>query len=88
MAPKGDCLRVMVRALDQAGRKLPYFSEPIEVEVSGAARRLGPALLAMQGGSVGFWIESSGREGPVELQITSQRFGRQSVGLLSKEDAG
>src|SRR5690606_30930056 len=32
----GDTTRVMVRALDQSGRKLPFFPEPVAIEVTGA----------------------------------------------------
>ncbi len=37
-----DCVRVMVRALDQAGHKLPFLFEPVEIDVSGAGRLVGP----------------------------------------------
>ena len=37
-----DCVRVMVRALDQAGHKLPFLFEPVEIAVAGAGRLVGP----------------------------------------------
>ena len=79
-----DCVRVMVRALDQVGRKLPFLMEPVEIEVTGAGRRVGPALVPLRGGSTGFWVESTGTPGPITVRVKSPRFGTISVELLAE----
>ncbi|UYN99294.1 MAG: glycoside hydrolase family 2 protein [Devosia sp.] len=75
IAADGDTVRVMIRALDQSGRKLPFFPEPVAIEVSGAAERLGPALVPLRAGSTGFWLRSTGA-GPITVTVTSERLGR------------
>ena len=39
----------MVRALDQAGNKLPFLFEPVTIAVEGPARLSGP-LVPLRGG--------------------------------------
>ena len=76
----GDTTRVMVRALDQSGKKLPFFSEPVSITVSGAAERLGPGLVPLRAGSTGFWLRSTGA-GPITVTVTSERLGRAEATL-------
>ena len=83
-ATAGDCVRVMVRALDQAGHKLPFLFEPIEIEVTGAGRRVGPKLVPLRGGSTGFWVESIGTSGPITVSVSSPRFGTATIDLCAR----
>ena len=71
----------MIRALDQSGTKLPFFPEPVSIEVSGAAERLGPGLVPLRAGSTGFWLRSTGK-GEITVTVTSDRLG-QAVATLS-----
>jgi beta-galactosidase len=75
LGAEGDTVRVMVRALDQSGKKLPFFPEPVSIEVSGAAERLGPGLVPLRAGSTGFWLRSTGK-GPITITVTNDRLGR------------
>ena len=70
-----DSVRVMIRALDQGGAKLPFLSEPVEISVNGPGKRLGPALVPLRAGSTGFWLESTGARGDIEIKVTSPRLG-------------
>lgn len=72
---EGDTVRVLVRALDQSGKKLPFFPEPVSIEVSGAAERIGPGLVPLRAGSTGFWLRSTGK-GPITVTVTNERLGR------------
>jgi beta-galactosidase len=78
----GDTVRIMVRALDQAGNKLPFLFEPVAIGVSGAARLLGPALVPLRGGATGFWIESTGA-GPIAVSVASDRLGTRTLELAA-----
>ena len=69
-----DSVRVMVRALDQVGNRLPHFSEPVEIAVSGAGRRIGPRLVPLRAGSTGFWVQATGR-GEIDVTVSSERLG-------------
>lgn len=76
----GDTTRVMIRALDQSGRALPFFPEPVSITVSGAAERLGPGLVPLRAGSTGFWLRSTGA-GPITVTVNSERLGRAELTL-------
>jgi len=82
LAGLGETVRVMVRALDQAGNKLPFFSDPVSIEVGGAGERLGPALVPLRAGSTGFWVRATG-QGPITVTVTNERLGRQSITLTA-----
>jgi beta-galactosidase len=75
IAADGGCVRVMIRALDQVGRKLPFLFDPVAIDVTGAGRRIGPELVAMRAGSCGFWVAATGAAGAVTIRVTSPRFG-------------
>ena len=73
-ASEKDAVRVIVRALDQAGALLPFLADPVEVSVEGPARLIGPDLLTLAGGTAGFWLETVGAAGAVRLDVRSRRF--------------
>ena len=77
-----DAVRVMVRALDQAGNKLPFFSEPVSIEVTGAGKRLGPGLVPLRAGSTGAWVQATGA-GPITVTVTSPVLGSQTINLTA-----
>jgi beta-galactosidase len=74
-----DSTRVMVRALDQIGNKLPFLMEPVEIVVEGPGKRLGPALVPLRGGSAGFWLESTGEAGPITVAVSCPRLGKTTI---------
>jgi beta-galactosidase len=69
-----DAVRVMVRALDQVGHKLPFFPEPVSITVTGAGRRIGPGFVPLRAGSTGFWVQATG-PGDITVTVTSDRLG-------------
>jgi beta-galactosidase len=75
LGAEGDTVRVIIRALDQSGKKLPFFPEPVSIEVSGAAERLGPGLVPLRAGSTGFWLRTTGK-GPITVTVSNERLGR------------
>ena len=75
LAARGrDSVRVIVRALDQAGSLLPFLSDSVEIRVKGPAKLLGPNMLTLLGGTTGFWLESTGKAGDIAVEISSPRF--------------
>ena len=74
-----DSVRVMIRALDQIGNKLPFLMEPVEIAVEGPAKRIGPALVPLRGGATGFWLESTGEAGEITVRVTSPRLGETTI---------
>jgi beta-galactosidase len=74
LSSEKDAVRVTVRALDQVGRLLPYLDDPIVINVSGAARLIGPSTLTLRGGATGFWVETTGVSGKIDVSVSSPRF--------------
>lgn len=81
-----DALRVMVRALDQAGNKLPFFPEPVAIAVTGPARRIGPALVPLRAGATGFWLQATG-PGEIVATVSSDRLGTQDIRVIAADSA-
>ena len=77
-----DAVRVTVRALDQAGHKLPFFPEPVSIQVSGAGKRLGPETVPLRAGSTGFWVQATGT-GRINVTVSSDRLGTKLVSLAA-----
>jgi beta-galactosidase len=77
-----DPVRLMVRALDQAGHKLPFFPEPVAIEVSGAGTLLGPSLVPLRAGSTGFWVQANGT-GRIDVSVSNSRLGTSTVELTA-----
>ncbi len=83
-AGERDTVRVIVRALDQAGSRLPFLNEAITIKVDGPAKLVGPETVAFQGGTAGFWLQATGEAGVVELGVSSPRFAKQGLRLTAK----
>ncbi len=81
-----DSVRVIVRALDQAGNVLPFLNDAVDVTVTGPARLLGPERLIFQGGSTGFWLETTGAAGGIAVVVTSTRLGTVRLELSAVSD--
>jgi len=78
-----EAVRVMVRALDQADNKLPFFREPVSITVSGAGWRIGPGFVPLRAGSTGFWVQASG-PGEIAVTVHSDRLGSKVVQLWAE----
>ena len=83
-ADEKDATRVIVRALDQAGRLLPFLDDIATVEVSGAAKLLGPGSLPIKGGITGFWVETTGAVGDIAVRISTRRLGERRLTLRAE----
>ncbi|MDZ7938779.1 MAG: glycoside hydrolase family 2 TIM barrel-domain containing protein [Rhodoferax sp.] len=83
-AGEKDATRVIVRALDQAGRVLPFLDDIATIEVSGAAKLLGPDSLPIKGGVTGFWVETTGAVGDIAVHISTRRLGEQRLTLRAE----
>ncbi|NKM54489.1 beta-galactosidase [Rhizobium anhuiense] len=73
-ARERDSTRVIIRALDQSGQRLPFMNDSISLKVHGPARIVGPANVPLQGGTSGFWLEATGFTGEITVEVVSTRF--------------
>ncbi|MCY4198025.1 MAG: glycoside hydrolase family 2 protein [Rhodobacteraceae bacterium] len=74
IAGEKDEIRLVVRVCDQFGSALPYLTDPLCIDITGAASLVGPAELAFRGGSAAFWIESTGTVGEITVGVETPRF--------------
>ncbi len=78
-----DAVRIMVRVLDQVGNKLPFFPEPVTIEVIGAGRRLGPATVPLRAGATGVWVQAEAA-GEIDVSVRCDRLGAVTMRLHAK----
>lgn len=83
-AGERDTVRVIVRALDQAGSRLAFLNEAITIKVDGPAKLIGPETVAFQGGTTGFWLQATGEVGAIRLEVASPRFASQGLRLTAQ----
>ncbi|WP_319518175.1 glycoside hydrolase family 2 TIM barrel-domain containing protein [uncultured Martelella sp.] len=76
----GDCVRVMIRVLDQVGNKLPFLFEPVSVRIEGPAKLAGPSLFSLNGGAAGFWLNVTGT-GKITATVEAEALGKTSIAL-------
>ena len=74
LSDESDQVRFVVQAQDSCGNLLPFLSDPVCIRVAGPSNLIGPDTLVFDGGVAGFWIESTGSEGTVDVEVSSPRF--------------
>lgn len=70
-----DVSRVVVRAVDQNGNRLPYCSEALTLVPSGAVDLIGPDTVSLIGGDVAFWVRTNGKKGKGKVTICTAHYG-------------
>lgn len=83
-AGERDAVRVIVRALDQAGSRLPFLNDIVTIKVDGPARMIGPQVVAFQGGTTGFWLQATGEVGAITIEASSSRFANRKLTLTAQ----
>ncbi len=78
-AGEKDCVRVILRALDQAGNALPFFDDPAALSLEGPGRIVGPDLVSFKGGAAGLYIEAGDQPGTLTLTVRCRPFADQTV---------
>lgn len=84
LAGEKDAARIIVQALDQAGRVLPFLDDVAFVSVTGPAKLLGPDVLPLKGGMTGFWVETTGEAGSISVTIKTRRLGEKHLQLKAE----
>jgi beta-galactosidase len=80
-ARERDTTRVVLRALDQQGQRLPFLNEVVTISLTGPAKIVGPSTIPLQGGTAGLWIETTGLTGEITLEASCPRFGKVTLTL-------
>lgn len=69
-----DATRIQISVLDQMGNVLPFATPVVRVTVSGPGRIQGPSSFALTGGTFGFYVESNGQKGTLDIKVESDGF--------------
>ncbi len=70
-----DTTRIIVSLLDDNDNQIIYANDTFSIETKGPIEVIGPKVLSLIGGSIGFWIKTTGDTGNAVVKITSERFG-------------
>ena len=79
--PTWDTVRVVIRHEDDQGQLLRYSQEAVTLATEGPIELVGPATVALVGGSRAVWVRSLPEAGTGALVVRSPRFGDQSVSI-------
>lgn len=82
-ARERDATRVVIRALDQFGQRLPFMNDAVTLHLRGPGKIIGPTTVPLQGGTAGFWLEATGLTGEITVEAVSARFAPVSVGVAA-----
>lgn len=66
-----DVSLIRISACDQNNNILPYYNEPIRLEVEGPIEIIGPSLLSFKGGYIGTYVRTVGKKGKATLKVIS-----------------
>ena len=80
-----DVTRIALHALDEAGNLMPYMDEVVSIDVQGPAKVVGPDVLTLRGGTAGFWIETTGGAGDINISAFGQRLGIATVHVRAED---
>ncbi len=68
-----DVARCTISKVNQAEELVHYSFDPVEISVTGALELIGPNLISLQGGVVGFWVKTKSRgKGKIEVVVNGQ----------------
>ncbi|WP_174801139.1 glycoside hydrolase family 2 protein [Martelella limonii] len=73
-AGEKDCVRVILRALDQCGNVMAFFDEPVSLSLEGDGRIVGPEITSFRGGSAGLYVEAGDAAGTLTLTARCPAF--------------
>jgi len=68
-----DVAAVRIRAVDENGNLLPYYQEPIQVEVEGPVTVIGSKVLSLKGGMGGLYIKTTGEKGSAKIRLINSQ---------------
>lgn len=66
-----DVAAVRIRMTDENGNQLPFYQEPVELQVEGPVELIGPAVISLKGGMGGTYLKTTGEAGMATLTIRS-----------------
>ncbi len=66
-----DVAAIRIRAVDENENLLPYYQEPIRIEVEGPITVIGGDIISLKGGMGGLYIKTTGEKGNAKVRLTN-----------------
>ena len=66
-----DVASIRIRAVDENENVIPYFQEPIRVEVEGPLTVIGSEVLSLKGGMGGLYVKTTGEKGKAKVRLVN-----------------
>lgn len=64
-----DVAAVRIRAVDENENLIPFYQEPLRIEVEGPVSVIGDDIISLKGGMGGFYIKTTGEKGSVKVRL-------------------
>lgn len=70
-----DTTRITIKLVDDYGNSIIYANDTFTIDTEGPIEIIGPKVISLIGGSIGFWVKTKGSSGIASIILTSERFG-------------
>ena len=68
-----DVASVRIRAVDENENVIPFYQEPIKVEVDGPLSIIGPEIISLKGGMGGLYVKTTGKQGVAKVRLINSQ---------------
>ncbi len=66
-----DVAAIRIRAIDENGNLLPFYQEPIKVEIEGPIQVIGGDVLSLKGGMGGLYVKTIAEKGKAKVRLVN-----------------
>lgn len=81
-----DTTRIVLQLVDDDGNNIVYAHDTVTIETEDPIEVIGPKVISLIGGSIAFWIKSTGAAGEARVVVTSERFGEFEETIIVKKE--
>lgn len=80
-----DVTRIVLKAVDQNGNRMPFANNGITVRTTGPIEVIGPKTFSLLGGDRAFWIKTTGKSGKGIVKISAESLGEYFIDVKVKK---
>ncbi len=66
-----DVASIRICAADENGNVLPFYQEPVKIEIEGPLAVIGSDVIALKGGMGGFYVKTTGEAGIAKVRLVN-----------------
>ncbi len=67
-----DVAALRIKMCDEFGNVLPFFNDPLRIEVEGPIELIGPDVVGFNGGYTGLYVKSLGEDGDAKVRLSAE----------------